>query len=87
MRVSSILDEMVKKYDGKVRVVYKNFVVHPDTATDAHLAACAASKQGKIKDFTGISAPYEPPENPDLVIDSSQMDVQECVEQILVHRF
>ena len=41
----------MKKYDGKVRVVYKNFVVHPDTATDAHLAACAASKQGKFKDF------------------------------------
>ena len=42
---------MVKKYDGKVRVVYKNFVVHPDTATDAHLAACASNKQGKYKAF------------------------------------
>lgn len=42
---------MVKKYDGKVRVVYKHFVVHPDTVMDAHLAACAADKQGKFMPF------------------------------------
>lgn len=42
---------MVGKYDGKVRVVYKNFVVHPDTVMDAHLAGCAAHKQGKFKAY------------------------------------
>lgn len=36
---------------GKVRVVYKNFLVHPDRVTDAHLAACAAGKQGKFLEF------------------------------------
>jgi len=41
----------VKEYDGKVRVVYKNFVVHPDTVTEAHLAGCAANKQGKFKAY------------------------------------
>lgn len=39
---------MVKEYGGKVRVVYKNFVVHPDAVMDAHLAGCAAAKQGKF---------------------------------------
>jgi protein-disulfide isomerase len=34
-----------------VRVVYKHFVVHPDTATPAHKAACAAGKQGKFMEF------------------------------------
>ncbi len=43
------------------------------------------AREGIIKDFTGISAPYEPPENPDLVIDSASHDVQECVQQILAH--
>lgn len=42
---------MVKEYDGKVRVVYKNFVVHPDRVTEAHMAACAAGKQGKFPEF------------------------------------
>jgi len=50
-RVSPLLDDIVKKYDGKVRVVYKNFVVHPDTVLDAHLAGCAANKQGKFKAY------------------------------------
>ena len=46
-RVNTTLKELVKEYDGKVRVVYKDLVVHPDTATTAHLLACAAAKQGK----------------------------------------
>lgn len=50
-RVSSTLDELVKEYDGKVRVVYKNMIVHPQVATDAHLASCAAAKQGKYPKF------------------------------------
>src|SRR4030095_10709541 len=42
---------MVKEYDGKLRVVFKNFVVHPDAVMDAHLAGCAAGKQGKFPEF------------------------------------
>jgi protein-disulfide isomerase len=38
----------VKEYDGKVRVVFKNMVVHPQVVTDAHRAGCAAAKQGKF---------------------------------------
>jgi protein-disulfide isomerase len=42
---------VVKEYDGKVRVVLKNMVVHPDAVTEGHLAACAAAKQGKFTVF------------------------------------
>jgi predicted DsbA family dithiol-disulfide isomerase len=41
----------VKEYDGKVRVVYKNMIVHPQVVTKAHLAGCAAGKQGKFVEF------------------------------------
>jgi protein-disulfide isomerase len=41
----------VKEYDGKVRVVFKNMVVHPQVVTAAHLAGCAAGKQGKFAEF------------------------------------
>ena len=46
-RAAVTMDDLVKDYGGKVRVVYKDMVVHPQVATPAHLAACAAAKQGK----------------------------------------
>lgn len=39
--------------------------------------------EGQIKDFTGISATYEVPENPDIVIDTEKLTVEECVATIL----
>ncbi|MBI1180395.1 MAG: adenylyl-sulfate kinase [Alphaproteobacteria bacterium] len=41
------------------------------------------ARSGEIKDFTGISAPYEPPESPELTVDTSRHSVDECVDQIL----
>jgi protein-disulfide isomerase len=50
-QVNTTLEELVKDYEGKVRVVFKNYVVHPETAMPAHLASCAAAKQGKYVAF------------------------------------
>ena len=41
------------------------------------------AREGKIPNFTGISSPYEPPVNPEIVIDTSKCDLQEAVEIIL----
>lgn len=49
-QVSATMEELVKEYNGKVRVVYANMVVHPP-AKPAHLASCAAAKQGKYMAF------------------------------------
>jgi adenylyl-sulfate kinase len=38
---------------------------------------------GEIENFTGISDPYEPPENPDVTIDSSTETVDESLAKIL----
>lgn len=38
---------------------------------------------GEIKDFTGISAPYYPPQNPELVIDTALMSPGECATKII----
>lgn len=43
-----------------------------------------AAREGKIESFTGISSPYEIPENPDVIIDTEKMGVEECVDQILI---
>jgi sulfate adenylyltransferase len=44
----------------------------------------ALARAGKIKEFTGISDPYEVPEHAELTIDTSLAPPQECVQQILL---
>ena len=38
---------------------------------------------GEIKDFTGIDDPYEEPEDPELILDTDVMSVEECVQKVL----
>jgi len=37
----------------------------------------------EISDFTGISAPYEEPANPELIIDTSKEDITESVNKVI----
>ena len=41
------------------------------------------ARKGEIKDFTGISAPYEPPEYPELVIDTGTESADICAQRIV----
>ena len=41
------------------------------------------ARKGEVKDFTGIDSPYEPPENPDVIIDTQDKLVSDCVQLIL----
>lgn len=41
------------------------------------------ARAGDIKEFTGIDAPYEAPDNPELVVDTQNSKVQDCVNQIM----
>jgi adenylylsulfate kinase len=41
------------------------------------------ARDGKIPEFTGISAPYEAPENPEMVLDTGTLSVRECVARII----
>ena len=43
----------------------------------------ARARKGEVKDFTGISAPFEAPTNPDLSLDTSQMTLQQEVEAVV----
>jgi len=40
------------------------------------------ARQGQISDFTGISSPYEPPESPELVVDTANSNVAACIASI-----
>lgn len=59
---------------------------------DADLATCEArdpkglyrrARAGKIADFTGISAPYEAPVEPELIVHTAAKSTAECVEELL----
>jgi adenylylsulfate kinase len=61
---------------------------------DASLATCEArdpkglykkARAGEIPEFTGISAPYEPPERPELVLDTAALSVEGSVAELLRH--
>jgi adenylylsulfate kinase len=39
--------------------------------------------EGKITNFTGIQEPYEPPIQPELILDTSQLSISQCCDKIL----
>ncbi len=41
------------------------------------------ARDGKIVNFTGISSPYEPPEQPELVLDTSHEALEVCVRRVI----
>ncbi len=45
----------------------------------------AKARRGEIKDFTGISSPYEPPKNPELVLDTGVESLSACVDKVLAY--
>jgi bifunctional enzyme CysN/CysC len=45
----------------------------------------ARARAGEIAEFTGVSAPYEAPDAPDLVVDTAAGDISACVAVLLEH--
>jgi bifunctional enzyme CysN/CysC len=81
-------EEAVRQKAADVVGRERFLVVH----LDAPLAVCRARDQeglyakadaGEIGNFPGVSAPYETPEKPDLVLDTAKFPVDYCVTQIV----
>ena len=43
------------------------------------------ARAGEIPEFTGISAPYEEPEKPELVVDTGDQNIEQSVAQVIDH--
>ncbi len=43
----------------------------------------ARALEGKIKNFTGIDSPYEPPDNPEIVVDTSKASAEESAQRVI----
>jgi adenylylsulfate kinase len=65
-----------------------------EVLVDASLETCEGrdvkglyqkARAGEIPEFTGISAPYEAPETPELVLDTNTQSVEESVAQLVAY--
>ncbi len=43
------------------------------------------ARRGELKNFTGIDSPYEPPENPEIYVDTTQSKAEESAAAIIEH--
>ena len=75
------LRNMVKDILGSMWLVYVKCSLEECKKRDVK-GMYQKAERGEIKDFTGISAPFEEP-NADLVIDTEHNNVQTCIKQIL----
>ena len=41
------------------------------------------ARTGEVKEFTGISAPYEEPEHAEIVLETDKMTLEECVKEVM----
>jgi bifunctional enzyme CysN/CysC len=41
-----------------------------------------AAREGKIKGFTGVDAPYEPPSAPEIILRTAESSVRDCLDQV-----
>jgi adenylylsulfate kinase len=41
------------------------------------------ARAGQITDFTGITSPYEDPENPELILETAKLDVKQCADKVI----
>ena len=76
----NVIRQMVK--DGDFIEIYCNCSLKVCESRDKK-GIYERAKRGEIPEFTGISAPYEIPENPEIVIDTENTSLEECVDRVL----
>ncbi|GAA5065567.1 bifunctional sulfate adenylyltransferase/adenylylsulfate kinase [Roseibacterium beibuensis] len=74
--------EMIEAYGAFVEVHVATSLEECERRDRKGLYALA--REGKIKEFTGISDPYEEPTEPELRVDTEGMDVDYCAQQVLL---
>jgi bifunctional enzyme CysN/CysC len=76
--------EMVRQMvePGEFIEVYIDTPLHVAEERDVK-GLYAKARSGELKNFTGIDSPYEPPEAPEIRIDTTAMSIEEAAEHIV----
>ena len=77
-----IRDEARANMDGRFIEAYVKASVEECERRDVK-GLYAKARRGEIKEFTGVSDPYEPPKDPELVLDTENQTPEESARQIL----
>ncbi|MFP7754520.1 bifunctional sulfate adenylyltransferase/adenylylsulfate kinase [Thermodesulfobacteriota bacterium B35] len=74
---------LISRYGGYIEV----YVATPLTVCEQRdrKGLYAKARAGLVKGVTGVSDPYIPPSNPELIIDTSQMTPAEAVQEVLLY--
>jgi adenylylsulfate kinase len=79
-----IRDEARQQMDGRFIEAYVKASVEECERRDVK-GLYAKARAGEIKEFTGVSDPYEPPENPELVLETEEQTPEESAGQIIAY--
>jgi adenylylsulfate kinase-like enzyme len=73
-------------------------IIGAERFVEAHVSTCmsvcesrdpkglyARARAGEIPDFTGVSAPYEAPEHPDIAVDTGKMSIVDATRALYDH--
>jgi adenylyl-sulfate kinase len=73
-------------------------IIGADRFVEAHVSTCmsvcesrdpkglyARARAGEIPDFTGVSAPYEAPEHPDIAVDTGKLSIRDATRALYDH--
>lgn len=74
--------EMIEAYGAFIEVHVATTVEECERRDRKGLYKLA--REGKIKEFTGISDPYEAPANPELRLDTENVEVDHCAHQVIL---
>lgn len=74
--------EFVRKLCSEFKEVYVSTSIEECEKRDVK-GLYARARKGEITQFTGIDDPYEIPVNPEVIVDTSDKSVEECVQIIL----
>jgi len=86
---SFILPHKTDRQNAKEIIGENSFI---EIFVDCPLSVCesrdvkglyAKARKGEIRDFTGIDSPFEEPENPDVILNTANFSIEECVGLLL----
>jgi adenylylsulfate kinase len=78
----AIRDEARELMDGRMIEAYVKASVEECERRDVK-GLYAKARAGEIKEFTGVSDPYEPPESPELILETESQTPEESAREIL----
>jgi adenylyl-sulfate kinase len=79
-----IRDEARQMMDGRFIEAYVKATVEECERRDVK-GLYAKARSGEIKEFTGVSDPYEPPENPEVVLETEQESPEQSAQRIIAY--